>query len=454
MSKELLERLESVTQRLERVARKMGGGGGDEGGVPEYVTDYDRFMSTEVAQLISATEAMKFPEDISGLVKNGLNNIQSLIRRLPNSKKPQPNDLMAFLKGASGAINEIDRIKYRGKNFKKFGDHYKAMFEFINQLQWVTQDSSMGQLPGKHCQTQSEAVDFNLNRVLKNNKDDCTKNWMKALKAASKKQTEYVNEYFKTGLTWNPKGTDLSSSSESKSTSTSKSTSSNNTNKTSKPKKEGDTAQLFGQLNRGNIGAKGFGLKKVRDDQKSKNRKDRTGVVKMKQPVKKQGRKKGNPAMTKRGFRLTVENYNEGVFEVQQADLKSNVYVTMCDESVIQIKKKVKSVTVDNCVKCRIFVTDVVSTVELINCKSVKIICQGVVPSLAVDKSMSPTIILTRKAYENPPNIFTSNISAMNISLPGKTDKDDNIELPIPEQFCTTIDNKKGTITTTDVKHG
>lgn len=448
MSKELLDRLETVTQRLERVARKLGGGG-DEGETPEYVTTYDKIVTTEGAALVSATEALKFPEDIVGQIKNAFTNIQSLIRRLPNSKKPSPTDLMGFLKPTSSAISETDRIKYRGKNFKKFGNHYKAAYEFVNQFQWVVQ----APLPAKFCASQQDSVDFNLNRVLKDNKDETTKAWIRALKAFAKKQSEYVKEFFKTGLTWNPKGTDLASSEETKSN-TSSNTTTTTTTTSDKPKKQGDTGQLFSQLNRGNIGAKGFGLKKVKDNQKTKYRKNRTGVVKMKTQPKKKTRNKGKPNMTKRGFRLLVENYDEGVFEVDKADLKSNVYITMCDNTVIEIKKKVKSVTIDNCVKCRIFVSDVVSTIELVNCKSVKIICRGQTPSVAVDKSMSPTIILTRKAYENPPNIFTSNISAMNIQLPGKTDKDDNIELPIPEQFETKIDNKTGTIETHDVKHG
>ena len=98
MSKELLDRLESVTQRLERVARKLGGGGGDEGETPEYVTAYDKLVSTEGAALISATEALKFPEDIVGQIRNALNNIQSLLRRLPNSKKPSPVSIIKFKK--------------------------------------------------------------------------------------------------------------------------------------------------------------------------------------------------------------------------------------------------------------------------------------------------------------------------------------------------------------------
>merc|ERR1712115_562521 len=100
----------------------------------------------------------------------------------------------------------------------------------------------------------------------------------------------------------------------------------------------------------------------------------------------------------------------------------------------------------DNCVKVRVFVQDVVSTVEVVNCKSVKIIVQkdGVVPSFAVDKCESPQIILSRSAAEANPDIYSSNVSAMNVEVPGATENDDNKEFPIPEQFLTRSTTRLG----------
>merc|ERR1711936_1206617 len=94
----------------------------------------------------------------------------------------------------------------------------------------------------------------------------------------------------------------------------------------------------------------------------------------------------GPPATKFMGGRWMVENYEEdaGVVTVEKADLKSNVFITMCDECTIQITNKVKAVTIDSCVKVRVFVTDVVSTVEIVNCKSVKVyvVKGGKVPCL------------------------------------------------------------------------
>lgn len=39
------------------------------------------------------------------------------------------------------------------------------------------------------------------------------------------------------------------------------------------------------------------------------------------------------------------------------------------------------------------------------------------------------------------PDIVTSNITAMNVSVPGKKPDDDPIEIPLPEQYITKFTN-------------
>merc|ERR1712062_234719 len=109
--------------------------------------------------------------------------------------------------------------KYKGKNVKKFGNHYKTMYEAIMAISWVTMAPPAG-LPKQHVEQQAQAVDFNINRVLKEDKSAEVKEWNSKMKAMSKKLSEYVKEYFKSsGLTWNPKGGSLSDAKESASSS-------------------------------------------------------------------------------------------------------------------------------------------------------------------------------------------------------------------------------------------
>merc|ERR1712130_418197 len=284
-----------------------------------------------------------------------------------------------------------------------------------------------------------------------------TKDWIASLKALNKKICEYVKEYFKSsGLTYNAKGGSLADAKETK---TEQKEEAKASPKKATPKKKGGgggMAAVMGDLNKGLSVTKG--MKKVTKSMKTKNRKDRSGVVKA-APVKaKKKRKKFGPPQTKfMGGRWMVENYEEdaGLIEVEKANLKSNVFITMCDDCTIQIKNKVKAITIDNCVKVRVFVSEVVSTVEVVNCKSVKIIVidGGKVPSFAVDKCESPQIILSRSAFDANPDIYSSNVSAMNVEVPGKGKDDDNREFPIPEQFLTKIDPKTGKCTTSPTEH-
>jgi len=296
-----------------------------------------------------------------------------------------------------------------------------------------------------------------------------TKAWIASLKALNKKVCEYVKEYFKSsGLTFNPKGASLADAKGASGASGGGGAEEQKEAAASKQKggkkkvggggpAGGGMAAVFGDLNKGLSVTKG--MKKVTKDMKTKNRKDRSGKVSDVKPKtnKKKRKKFGEPQTKFVGGRWMVENYEaeNGLVAVDQVDLKSNVFVTMCDECTIQIKNKVKAITIDSCVKVRVFVQEVVSTVEVVNCKSVKVIVVdgGKVPSFTVDKCESPLIILSRSAFEANPDIYSSNVSAMNVEVPGATENDDNRQLPIPEQFLTKIDPATGKCTTTETEH-
>jgi adenylyl cyclase-associated protein len=469
---ELLSRLESVTSRLEKLASQgfkggSGGGGGDDNEIPPFVGAYQAIMDNQVKNLIKTITDLGIP-DAAQWVQQGFDNINNLMKAVALCKKPSDQDLMGFLKPGVEAIQASDNARVKGKDTKTWGDHYKTVYEIVNSISWVTMHVPMG-TPKSHVEAQEQATDFNGNRVIKNNKDDKTKKWIEALKALNKAQKDFVCEYFKTELNWNPKGGDLksfdpknakvasSSSSSSVSATPSKATSSSSAKVEKEEEKGGDASMgnigaVFGELSKGL--AVTSGLKKVTDDQKTKNRKDRTGHVEIKEAPKKAKKEKPASKTEYVGGRWLVANYNEGLQVVDKADMKSNVYITNCDDTTVQIKQKVKSITIDSCCQCRFYIDEVVSSVEVVNCKSVTLYINTKAPSISIEKSQSPRIVLTRSAYNANPDIYTSNISAMNIEIPGAKDTDDNIELPVPEQFLTKLDCKTGKATTTQVTHG
>eukprot|EP01083_Nonionella_stella_P086225 239401_1 len=453
MSDAVVSRLEAVAARLERVASKLGGGGGDDDDeVPMWVSDYEAIVNKEVKDMVAKSKAIGL-ETPGDLVLKGYQNTLSLVKRAPNCKKPAPQEMQAFLKPGIEAIGALDNLRYKAKDVKTKGDHYKAFYEAIMVISWVTMAPPAG-LPKQHVESQVGSCDFNLNRVLKNNKGEDTKAWIQSVKALNKKVAGYVKEYFKQGLIWNPKGTSLSDAKEASSGGAEEKKDATAAKSSAKKKKAGGGMNaVFGQLSKGLDVTKG--MKKVTKGMKTKNRKDRSGKVSSSKKAGPKKRKKFGPPQCKfMGGRMMVENYEEenGLVTVDKIDVKSNVFVTMCDGCTVQINKKVKAITIDNCVKVRVFVQEVVSTVEVVNCKSVKIIVVdgGKVPSFAVDKCESPAIILSKSAYEAHPDIYTSNVSAMNVEVVGETD---NKEYAIPEQFLTKIDPKTGKCTTTQTEH-
>jgi adenylyl cyclase-associated protein len=411
-----------------------------------------------VKAAVAATKKIGL-DDPAGQLDAAYKNTLELIRRVPNSKKPANPELMAFLKPAVDAIGAMDTMRYKGKNTKKFKDHYTAIYEAVMSCSWVTMAPPQG-LPKQHVESQSGSVDFSINRVCKSNKDDDTKAWKAAMQAMNKRLCEFVKEYFKSsGLTYNAKGGALSEAAAAKGATPAAEEKKEDKKPAKKAKKAspgGGMAAVMGDLSKGLAVTKG--MKKVTSDMKTKNRKDRVGKVTVKKAAPKKKRKKFGPAQTKfMGGRWMVENYEEdaGLIVCDKANLKSNVFISMCDGCTVQVPGKVKAVTIDNCVKVRVFVQDVVSTVEMVNCKSVMVVVQkdGKVPSFAVDKCESAHIILSRSAYEAHPDIYSSNVTAMNIEVPGPTDDDDNKEHPVPEQFITKIDPKTGKVTTKPTEH-
>ena len=50
----------------------------------------------------------------------------------------------------------------------------------------------------------------------------------------------------------------------------------------------------------------------------------------------------------------------------------SKLSLFQCTNSVLQVKGKLNSITLDNCKKCGVVFEDLISTCEFVNCQSVK----------------------------------------------------------------------------------
>jgi hypothetical protein len=142
------------------------------------------------------------------------------------------------------------------------------------------------------------------------------------------------------------------------------------------------------------------------------------------------------------------ENNQEIVINV--TDIKQAVYIYRCTNSLITIKGKVNNITIDNCKKTGVVFDTSVSSVDVVNCSSLQIQVQGTVPTIQIDKTDGCHVFLSQECYKTV-SIVTSKSSEMNVTIP--TANDDVEEIPIAEQFETTLDAKSGKFVTRPTSH-
>lgn len=462
----VVARLEAVAARLERVAAKMGGGAvaEDEDATPQYVMDWDSLMNNELKAVKDAFTAMEYaaPNEMLDLA---FGNVRDYMALTPKCSKPTPEELQQFLApciAQMGAADDLVRTRDR-KLFKNYDNHHKALLEVINSLVWVSQTPPNG-LPMATTKGAIDSAQFHLTRILMKQKTDQNKAWVTAVKALLEKQAEIVKEWFKTGLEWKAGGTSVleteasapaaapaeeTPATETGSPATEEAAPCTEETPAKKPvaKKKAAAgpagASLIAQLQTG--GAITSGLKKVKKSQKTKYRKNRAGKVTIAAKKAKAKKKLPDPSKQKRGFTWMIQYYQEGLvqFEEDEFTIKEGLFFTQCLNTQFMVKGKVKSIVLDSLQRCQIQVHDVVSTIEMVNCKNVTIYCAGQTPSVALDKSESPRVVCLPGCWHHEngrPAITYSNVTAANLSIPGETEEDDFIELPLYEQFVAEVD--------------
>ncbi|KAI6205327.1 Adenylyl cyclase-associated protein [Aphelenchoides besseyi] len=142
-----------------------------------------------------------------------------------------------------------------------------------------------------------------------------------------------------------------------------------------------------------------------------------------------------------------IVEYHKGNREIviQVADMKQSVYVFRCENSIIQVKGKVNSITLDGCKKTGIVVDNLLSQVEVINSQSMKVETKGAMPTISIQKTDGCQVFLSKECLDA--EIVTSKSSEMNICIP--KDDGDYIEIAVPEQFKTVFNPSTNKLDTT-----
>jgi len=461
---DVVGRLESVCKRLESAVLKMGGADVDEDGVPAYVSDYDAIIAKELSGVVAACGKLKI-KACGTTVRKSFENVGALIAVVHKTAKPQNADLMTFLKEASAAIEKAETLKRKRdkRNKPDMGRYRAAMYEVCTMTSWVLM--SPPNLPAPYVKGQIDGAQFHLNRVLndakgKENEAD-TKEFVAAIKALGNALYNFVKANFKTGLEWKAGGDDLLSAPTSVTKNKAAVEKPVETKEDVKEEKEeakekpmANMGNVFGELSQGLNITKG--LKTVKKSQKTKYRKkeEGRGVVKMVKK-KKVSKPKKKPSTKKMGFRWMFSNYYEGIIDVPEAiDMKANVFLSNCSDCQIEVKQKVKAISIESCKKMYIFINDVVSSVEMVRCDSVTIYCKGFAPNIQIDKCDSPRVVVLEGATN--PDLVVSCVTAGNVEVfsPTEEEPDRMVAFPMPEQFKLQIADGNAGLMCTKIEHG
>ncbi|KAI4871827.1 hypothetical protein NFI96_016384 [Prochilodus magdalenae] len=462
----LVQRLEVAVGRLEAVSGSGGAGGAapGTGAVSAFVEAFDALISGPVAEYMSLSQ--KIGGDVlkhADMMKQAFSCQRQLLVTASCSQKPSDATLTSLLAPVSKVIQQVQAFREQNRSSPLF-NHLSAVSESVSALGWV----AMAPKPGPFVKEMQDAAMFYTNRVLKDykEKDKTHVDWVKAYLAIWTELQTYIKQHHTTGLVWSKSGpvasasgapsapsggaapppppgpppppADLNQSAGGDSAATSRSA-------------------LFASLNKGADITKG--LKHVSDSQKTHknpNLRSQAGPVHSSPKPFTAPRPTASaapartlpPVLELDGKKWRVEN-QEGAqgLVISETELKQVVYAYKCNNSTLQVKGKINSITLDNCKKLGLVFDDVVGIVEVINCKDVKVQVMGKVPTISINKTDGCHVYLSKDSLSC--EIVSAKSSEMNVLVPGKDG--DFTEIPVPEQFKTVWDGKKLVTTATEI---
>mmetsp|Transcript_13980 Transcript_13980/g.21147 ORF Transcript_13980/g.21147 Transcript_13980/m.21147 type:complete len:494 (+) Transcript_13980:24-1505(+) len=486
-------RLEAVVQRLEKLADSLAAGGGAVPAVPgvpaaptdkpKFVEDYQEFLETEVAAFLAAAKAIPgcVELEIDSMASILYSSIGKVMNMAADCKKPEQKALMEILAPVTSLFPKAEKAAFKKGDCRNHATAFKEMLSMINFL-FVPKPRGFAE----EAYTQPDMYLNKIRTLAKKKLSGDAKTQADAFcdtaKAVGISLKDYIKKYHAAGVTWNMSGIDVKEWTPGASAgggpppppappagmlppppvieaAPAVSTASSG----------GGMSAVFAQINKGSkqcesAAAGGataaFKLKRVTKEMKKAMKKlppkkvsEKKKTVKKKTVAKKVVKP---PSLEYRQGTWRVYNQVDNV-EVKGVEVKHNVYIYNAQKNVITVPGKVKSITMDGCKRATVIFDSVISVFELVGCDACKVFCREAVPSVTIDKSKGTQLNLSAEPAKNPPDIVTSNISETNVILPGTNpDKDDPIEIALPEQYITKISgtNGKWDTDTTMVTHG
>ncbi|CAJ1083166.1 adenylyl cyclase-associated protein 1 [Xyrichtys novacula] len=360
----LVQRLEVAVGRLESMSGPGGSSGGGSGGaVSAYVDAFDEIIKGPLAQYLSLSQ--KLGGDIkkhADMVQQGFTSERAVLVTASSSQKPSDSVLQNILKPVSQVIMQVQKFREDNRTSTHF-NHLSAVSESVSGLGWV----AVAPKPGPYVKEMQDAAMFYTNRVLKDykEKDKTHVDWVKAYLSIWTELQSYIKQHHTTGLSWSKSGPMASASAAPPAPGgcppppppgpppPPMDISSSGGGGDSGPDCRN---ALFASINKGSDITKG--LKHVGDDQKThKNPNLRTQNAPVRSGPKPFASAKPAasacparslpPVLELDGKKWKVEN-QEGAqgLVIEHTELKQVVYAFKCNNSTLQVKGKINSITV------------------------------------------------------------------------------------------------------------
>jgi adenylyl cyclase-associated protein len=153
-----------------------------------------------------------------------------------------------------------------------------------------------------------------------------------------------------------------------------------------------------------------------------------------------------------KGNRWVIENQtNNKELVIDHPDPTQSVHLFKCENCLVTVKGKVNRIGANLCHRTAIVFESIIATVEVVNSSSIELQAMSQVPVIQVDKTAGCQIYLAPESLNV--EVVTAKSDEVNVYLPGRNNEEDQVELPVPQQFKTTIDPVKRTLTCLPVTH-
>ncbi|KAJ0115399.1 hypothetical protein J7T55_012678 [Diaporthe amygdali] len=454
--------------------------------LPDSIEDFDAFLKSSVENYSKLSQAIGgLIAEQAAKVVHGFQEERKFLLITTKAKKPNMSngdDMAAYqtlLKPINESLMAVVNIKESNRG-SPVSNELNAVAEGIMMLAWVTDEGK----PHKHVDNTLGSAQYYGNRVIKDNKEKNPQQvaWIQAFHQIFKDLSEYIKQYFPSGIPWNAQGAPVQEVVKAASTSAAPASAPappppaaggpppppppgpppvlQINEKKEAPKAAGGLDAVFSELNKGE--AVTAGLRKVdRSQMTHKNPSLRASSTVSdtrgkspapgKKPKPESMRAKKPPVKTFEGNKWTIENFEKEANPIEiEASLSHSVLISRCNNTTIIVKGKANAVSIDNSNRLNLIVDTLVSSVDVVKSQNFALQVLGTIPTVMMDSIDGAQIYFSKDSTAT--KIIHSKSAGINLNVISGPDED-YIEVPLPGQISSYYDPEKQALVDEIVSH-